>query len=233
MDNLARLKADPVLQARFQAHLKQQMLKGIWKPRAVEYSFVCPVGYVWSKPLVRAIREFDAGFVPVWVRRVYQTPAGSLVVRGYHILGRHILNSSMVADGEIAVTGLRPTNGWPYIGPIYQSRTLELQEGTEEIRHLKKQFGHPGLYVPFDDRVLRAVRKMWWRVRAREKGVQLVEQEQLAGRDSKEAALQKVSENRRLALKDEEKTIKRYIAEGKLGDPEPSPKPFMVVGKYA
>lgn len=78
--------------------------------------------YPWPVDLVARIRhEIDPDFVPVWVNQLWETPAGTLVRTGHHMLCRHVVNPHHRAD---VLHALLPTaESAPY--PLIACHTLD------------------------------------------------------------------------------------------------------------
>lgn len=105
---------------------------GLWRLIGVEFSY--EPGASRPSEIVAAIHRFDPDFVPLWVKRVYRSPAETDRTVGYHVLARHLpdLKRPIAKEGELGVGEKgeamfsRPLD-WPkrWHGGVYAISVLE------------------------------------------------------------------------------------------------------------
>lgn len=124
--------------------------------------------YPWPVDLVHQIRaEFDADFVPAFIRQPWMTPAHTVVITGRHLACRH---RPILAEDDAdevlheAVFPCSSVGGMHLHGPVLASTTLEVRaELTDAEKELSESAGldvrrELGGYVPFDGRVVETFR---------------------------------------------------------------------------
>ena len=97
--------------------------------------------------IVKAIREIDPSYVPLWLIKVYKSPAGTEIKRGYHVIGRWLQHPSEDLSGQLARPILNRPDGVKYnINQIYCIRTLWVswEKGSPEYDR-----GEPPAFVPY------------------------------------------------------------------------------------
>lgn len=125
---------------------------GLFRLIGVEYSYEPEA----SRPqeIVDYIHGFDADFVPLFVKRLYRSPAHGDKMVGYHVLARHIaqLKRPIKKEGELGVDEKgaamfhRPVD-WPkkWYGGVYAISVLEGPRVSKSEPW--------GVFQPFDWRV--------------------------------------------------------------------------------
>jgi len=110
--------------------------------------------YPYDLAILKSIWVIEPEVVPVWIRRVYRTPAGSEHVFGYHGLYRHrsIPETQRPVVPELARIGVAP------FGRRFPPPNLEwlILEGDPPAP------GWPGIYLPFSWKTYYDLRRAWY-----------------------------------------------------------------------
>lgn len=213
---------------------------GLWQQIATEFSAVPDVTYPVPVDIVRDIRkDFDPNFVPLWVRRVYLTPSGGEVVRGFHMLARYIEHPLYEPSERVRV--LTPTYGWSYnSGWIYPCSTLErcqcrcgAWKGRPDVcsqcggQDLKRP-DMPGRYVPFDRSVYLAMQQQFWAVKAKERGDRDVKESAMdAMFNSDKRALAALEAGRAQIMHDDSAYLRRLVEQGRIHSAPREPQTYV------
>jgi hypothetical protein len=189
--------------------------------------------YPWPEHQVQIIRRtFDPGFLPIFRKMVYQTPAGGILTFRHHGIARF----DPLAKPDPFVAHARVPFWWRWEHPNVVERWLEPKERVRgSIRALNNL---PKAFVPWTDWVLAWARETYWEASAAEKqqyqeehgeGSLLAkarkhEEAEAEYRQKSEASYQKrLYES--LGPEDE-----RYAKGVGLGLVKPEPKPFCDLG---
>lgn len=203
---------------------------GNWTLLASEFSAWADPGFEPDESIVRAIRrEFDPEFLLLWVRRIYRTPGGNVIKKGYHHIARHIRYPDRLGkiDAEFIKGLARPLRGWPASfneGRIYECGTLEGPV---------KPGGAPADYKPVERWLYNDFKKQWWETRVRERGVEKYAAEASTAQINTRAKnIAAVQDKARMAARDDKHLILKAVEKdlnGELPPAPPGPKVSVVV----
>lgn len=115
---------------------------------------------LWQVKLIR--RTYDPGFLPLFRRMVYRTPAGGVLTFVHHGVGRHGRESM---DGGI-ISAPTPS-WWPFERATFVERWFEhafLKPGSVRAKN-----NLPRAFVPWGDWVQRWAEETYWAASAAEK----------------------------------------------------------------
>lgn len=131
-----------------------------YKKLGAWFQAIPDAAYPWPADLVARIRhEIDPMFVPVWVNQLWETPAGTLVRTGHHMLCRHVVNPHHKAA---VLHALLPTSeSTPY--PLIACHTLD---GLTNDQRASGKF--LPMYQPFGEWVLDHLKFSMWLHRNRQ-----------------------------------------------------------------
>lgn len=130
------------------------------------YHVTCVPDSVYGWPLwqVRAARlQYDPGFIPIFRRMVYQTPAGGTLSFMHHGVARFDPH----AKGDPTIERAPLPYGWKFERPNVVERWFEPRDRVAGSIRAKNNL--PKAFVPWGDWVLRWVEETYWQASATEK----------------------------------------------------------------
>ena len=156
-----------------------------WKTVSTEFLGFAPAdhGPVPSH-IMKAIWAFDPAALPIWIRRAYRTHDNKLTIRVFNGLAYQSFLPSF--QGKEPIYLFRPTSTYKFNGPIYEDQVFEWYPRNVNRRDI------PGVYLPWDEHRLLALRSAYWRMYGRYNGVEKTAAEQDGTFVSKEDQLKKV-----------------------------------------
>lgn len=197
-----------------------------WRDLGMEFSCIPDPMYPWDPAVVKAIREFDPTFIPVWIRWVFMKPldeAGSYqtVVYGRHALGRVVKNPHGTLEPFPVEMPSMPCQG------IWFSRPNMI----ERFWMGPQQGELPGCYLPFDWSLWKFCRESYLETSAKKLKELTVD----ATKDTKERREAATQDELAYRSRDLEKFVQKKldqvsevdIKEHLLGDRVKSAKPFV------
>lgn len=205
------------------------MPKPGFKPLGYHITCVPDALYPWPAEQVRLIRStFDTGFVPIFRKMVYQTPAGAILEFRHHGVARF----DPLAKSDPLIEHAPLPYGWKFDRPNVVERWFEPKSRVPgSIRALNNL---PKAFIPWTDWVLRWARETYWEASGQEKARYQEEH----GEESRKAAdLRFVLDETAYAQQGEasyQKSLyeslgpedERYATGLSLGLVKPEPKPF-------
>jgi hypothetical protein len=205
---------------------------GRWKLISWEYTAIFTDGLEPDPARIRAIRTFDAAYIPLLARRVYQSPNGGVEAFGYHVIGRHIPVLGPADEGMEPVHLAAVPPPWPYAtGTVYAMRTWSLpwKKGSWQLRT-----GFPDLYLPHDDELVRWMRACYHDMHEAAESIQASILRRLREEvAADETELERVQQGRRDSLHDDRKELQDAVTNELhwMEHPQqrpalPEPKPF-------
>lgn len=187
--------------------------------------------YPYDPAILRAIWVIEPEVVPVWIRRVYRTPAGSDIVMGYHGLYRY----RSIPDTQRPVVPELHRIGVASVGCRFPRPNIEwlLLEGDPPFP------GWPGIFLPFSWQTYQDLRRAWYLsqfvVEDNEKLAKTIVDQANEKKAKKEAALKAEQDYRwdqewGFQQRQKAKLTPEDIAS--IGQPPP-PRPFVHLGHTA
>lgn len=197
-----------------------------WRDLGQEISCIPDAIYPWDRDVLRAIREFDPGVVPIWVRWMFQHEDGEIIKIGRHGIARRLPKSPTgMSHEELKISGYESFGAQP------KPHLIEfIWQGEKD----KRGSDLPGAYKPFDWSLY-----YWMRSNYQTKSAKQLVQEVVHNpheRSLKEKA--KRDEEHDYIKADLEKYVTNKLAqvsevemkEHLLGDKTKSSKPIVTVG---
>lgn len=144
--------------------------KSMWITEAVEW-FEGPPADLTPMPryILDALHRFDAEAYPLFVRRVYKTPEGKLVIRTHNALAYQKWTPSKEKEPINVLRGSFPGPLRSFNGPLYEDRVMEWFPPWFDRRD------RPGVFQPWDDIRLTELKHQHWQLYGRAYGVEKTE----------------------------------------------------------
>lgn len=205
-------------------------MKPAYVPLGYHVTCVPDAVYGWPLWMVRMIRkQYDPGFIPIFRRMAYQSPAGAVLTFVHHGVARF----DPTARPDRLVEAAPLPFGWKFERPNIVERWFEPRENVSGSIRAKNNLPKP--FVPWGDWVQRWVEETYWEASAASK-MAYVEENGEEARAHKAAQAQQAEVD--YANQGEAKYRKRLVDEigpqdmqearaRQAGHVEHEPKPFV------
>lgn len=114
-----------------------------------QISLVPPDNNPWDPVVVKALKEVEPTAIPVWVERVYRTPAGTDLTFGYH----GVYKKLPMIDAPLPPEMLSIHNPRGTEVPNYEWILLEGEKDPNRLEW-------PGAFIPFDMQVVTRIKRV-------------------------------------------------------------------------